>query len=66
MQIRRSYVSNYPWLGLLRLIMMPLARILRFLATHGIFKEISPDVYANNRLSSVLEKGRDIDLLAAQ
>lgn len=66
MQIRRSYVSNYPWLGLLRLIMMPLARILRFLATHGIFKEISPDVYANNRLSSVLEKGRDIALLTAQ
>lgn len=46
--------------------MMSLARILRFLATHGIFKEISPDVYTNNRLSSVLEKGRDIDLLTAQ
>ncbi|KAL0578011.1 hypothetical protein V5O48_003961 [Marasmius crinis-equi] len=30
------------------------SRILRFLATRHIFKETSPDVFANNRLSSVL------------
>lgn len=66
MQIRQSFVRNYALLRMLRLITMSLARILRFLATHGIFKEISPDVYTNNRLSSVLEKGRDIDLLTAQ
>lgn len=66
MQIRQSFVRNYALLRMLRLITMLLARILRFLATHGIFKEISPDVYTNNLLSSVLEKGRDIDLLTAQ
>lgn len=66
MQIRQSFVRNYALLRMLRLITMSLARILRFLATHGIFKEISPDVYTNNLLSSVLEKGRDIDLLTAQ
>ncbi|KAF7368126.1 hypothetical protein MSAN_00878900 [Mycena sanguinolenta] len=32
-----------------------LARVLRLLATHNIFREVTPDVFANNRLSSVLD-----------
>ena len=42
------------------------ARILRYLATHGIFKEVSPEVYACNRLSSILAKGKDIESLLAE
>ncbi|OCH89310.1 hypothetical protein OBBRIDRAFT_804817 [Obba rivulosa] len=34
-----------------------LARILRILATYHIFKEVSPDVFANNRISSSLDTG---------
>ncbi|KAK7012982.1 hypothetical protein R3P38DRAFT_3207582 [Favolaschia claudopus] len=32
-------------------------RILRLLATHHIFREVSPGVFANNRISSTLDKG---------
>ncbi|OCH90318.1 S-adenosyl-L-methionine-dependent methyltransferase [Obba rivulosa] len=35
-----------------------LGRLLRFLATSHIFKEVSPDVFANNRLSSVCDTGK--------
>ncbi|KAJ7220901.1 hypothetical protein GGX14DRAFT_354560 [Mycena pura] len=35
-----------------------LARILRLLATHHIFSEVSPNVFANNRISSALDKGK--------
>ncbi|KAF7349749.1 hypothetical protein MSAN_01701900 [Mycena sanguinolenta] len=35
-----------------------LARILRLLATHNIFREVTPNVFANNRISSVLDKGK--------
>lgn len=42
------------------------ARVLRYLATLGIFKEVTPEVYAANRLSSVLEKGKDIDSLNSE
>lgn len=34
------------------------ARILRFLTNHHIFREVSPDVFASNRLSSVLDSGK--------
>ncbi|KAF9259719.1 S-adenosyl-L-methionine-dependent methyltransferase [Marasmius fiardii PR-910] len=34
----------------------PLARVLRFLATRHVFREIKPNVFANNRISSVLAK----------
>ncbi|KAJ6476547.1 O-methyltransferase, partial [Mycena vitilis] len=34
------------------------ARILRLLATHHIFREVSPGVFANNRVSSTLDKGK--------
>ncbi|KAK7002240.1 S-adenosyl-L-methionine-dependent methyltransferase [Favolaschia claudopus] len=33
-------------------------RILRLLATHHIFREVSPGVFANNRISSTLEKAK--------
>ncbi|KAF7302711.1 hypothetical protein HMN09_00906000 [Mycena chlorophos] len=35
-----------------------LARILRLLATHNIFREVSPNVFANNRISSAIDKGK--------
>ncbi|KAJ7752262.1 O-methyltransferase [Mycena olivaceomarginata] len=36
------------------------ARILRLLANHHIFTEISPDVFCLNRLSSVLDSGKTV------
>ena len=39
--------------------MLP-ARVLRLLATNHIFVEVSPDVFANNRLSSVLDTGKSM------
>ncbi|KAF7347117.1 S-adenosyl-L-methionine-dependent methyltransferase [Mycena venus] len=41
------------------------ARVLRLLATNHIFVEVSPDVFANNRLSSVLDTGKSIDEIIA-
>ncbi|KAK7042747.1 S-adenosyl-L-methionine-dependent methyltransferase [Favolaschia claudopus] len=35
-----------------------LARMLRLLATNHIFTEVSPNVFANNRISSALDKGK--------
>lgn len=37
-----------------------LARVLRVLATKHIFREVAPDVFANNRLSSVLDTRKDV------
>jgi hypothetical protein len=31
------------------------ARVLRLLATHHVFREVEPDVWTNNRLSSMLD-----------
>ncbi|KAG6877727.1 hypothetical protein C0992_009407 [Termitomyces sp. T32_za158] len=42
-----------------------LARVLRLLATEHIFTEISPDVFANNRLSSVLDTGKRVEEIKA-
>ncbi|KAI0320587.1 O-methyltransferase [Amylostereum chailletii] len=36
-----------------------LGQILRALATHHIFREVSPDVFANNQISSLLDTGKD-------
>ncbi|KAI0057865.1 S-adenosyl-L-methionine-dependent methyltransferase [Artomyces pyxidatus] len=38
-----------------------LARILRYLATRHVFKEVAPDVFANNRVSSILIKTRPLE-----
>ncbi|TFK49140.1 S-adenosyl-L-methionine-dependent methyltransferase [Heliocybe sulcata] len=43
-----------------------LARCLRMLATHYIFREVAPDVFANNRLSVQLDTGKDAELLRTQ
>ena len=43
-----------------------LARILRLLATNHIFVEVSPDVFANNRLSSVLDTKKSVEELLAR
>ncbi|KAJ7191645.1 S-adenosyl-L-methionine-dependent methyltransferase [Mycena pura] len=40
-----------------------LARILRLLATHHIFSEVAPNVFANNRISSALDKGKPSSVL---
>ncbi|KAF7362921.1 hypothetical protein MVEN_00643100 [Mycena venus] len=40
-----------------------MARILRLLATHHIFREVSPGVFANNRISSTLDKGKPSGVL---
>ncbi|KAI0267887.1 S-adenosyl-L-methionine-dependent methyltransferase [Gloeopeniophorella convolvens] len=40
-----------------------LARVLRYLASRHVFREISPDVYANNRISSFLIKSKPIEEL---
>ncbi|KAJ6626054.1 O-methyltransferase [Mycena sp. CBHHK59/15] len=40
-----------------------MARILRLLATHHIFREVSPGVFANNRISSTLDKGKPSSIL---
>ena len=45
---------------------MPPARILRLLATNYIFTEVTPDVFANNRLSSTLDSGKSVEELLAK
>ncbi|KAF7321194.1 S-adenosyl-L-methionine-dependent methyltransferase [Mycena chlorophos] len=37
-----------------------LARVLRLLASHHIFREVSLDVFANNRVSAALDKGKSV------
>ncbi|KAH7918466.1 S-adenosyl-L-methionine-dependent methyltransferase [Leucogyrophana mollusca] len=43
-----------------------LTRLMRYLATHHIFKELSPDTYTNNRLSSVCDTGKPVNDLFAK
>ena len=47
------------------LLMLP-GRILRLLATNHVFIEVSPDVFATNRLSSVLDTGKSVEELLAR
>lgn len=42
------------------------ARILRFLATNYIFKEVTPDVFANNLISSCLDTGKTFDQIKSE
>ncbi|KAF9032715.1 O-methyltransferase [Hymenopellis radicata] len=37
-----------------------LAHVLRLLATEHIYKEVAPDVFANNRISSLLDSGKPL------
>ncbi|KAF7331265.1 Methyltransf-2 domain-containing protein [Mycena kentingensis (nom. inval.)] len=41
------------------------SRLLRLLATHHVFRELTPDVYTNNRVSAVLDKGKSVKELFA-
>ncbi|KAJ7616106.1 S-adenosyl-L-methionine-dependent methyltransferase [Roridomyces roridus] len=43
-----------------------LARIMRYLASHHIYREISPGTFVNNRLSAVLDTGKPVDELFAK
>ncbi|KAI0064197.1 S-adenosyl-L-methionine-dependent methyltransferase [Artomyces pyxidatus] len=42
-----------------------LARVLRYLATRHVFREVTPNVFANNRISSALVKSRPFEQLKA-
>ncbi|KIK56327.1 hypothetical protein GYMLUDRAFT_230198 [Collybiopsis luxurians FD-317 M1] len=42
-----------------------LARVLRYLATRHIFREITPDVFTHNRNSSLLSKGKSVEEIKA-
>jgi hypothetical protein len=42
------------------------AHVLRLLATHHIGTEVSPDVFANNRLSSLVDSGKSFEEIKAQ
>jgi hypothetical protein len=41
-------------------------RLLRYLATRHIFKEVKPDTFANNRLSSSLIKRHTVEEIEAK
>lgn len=38
-----------------------LARLMRYLATHHVYKELQPDVFTNNRISSMLDTGKSVE-----
>ncbi|KAI0346013.1 S-adenosyl-L-methionine-dependent methyltransferase [Trametopsis cervina] len=42
-----------------------LARVLRLLATKHIFREVSPDTFAHNRISSMLDTGKPVAAILA-
>ncbi|KAF7373971.1 hypothetical protein MSAN_00609600 [Mycena sanguinolenta] len=42
-----------------------LARIMRLLATHYIYREVRPDIFANNRLTVALDTGKSVAELFA-
>lgn len=42
------------------------ARVLRLLATNHIFREVAPDVFAHNRLSSILDTGKSVEELVKE
>lgn len=43
-----------------------LARVLRVLATNHIFIEVSPEIFTNNRISSVLDTGNSVQNILAR
>ncbi|KAG6815873.1 hypothetical protein H0H87_010616 [Tephrocybe sp. NHM501043] len=43
-----------------------IARVLRFLATRHVFREVSPNVFANNRISSLLAKAKSLNEIKAE
>ena len=66
MSILTSFVRNslnLIWAIELLVPFVRTARVLRYLATRHVFTELSPDVYANNRISSVLTKTKPLEEL---
>lgn len=61
--ILKSWVSPFPLARELRLTigrtMLP-GPLLRLLSSRAIFREVSPDVFANNRMSSALDTGKTL------
>ncbi|KAG5654340.1 hypothetical protein H0H81_004294 [Sphagnurus paluster] len=43
-----------------------IGRVLRHLAAHHIFKEVSPNVFANNQISSLLAKAKSLEEIKAE
>jgi hypothetical protein len=44
----------------------PLGHVLRLLATHHILREVKPNVFANNRVSSAFDTGKNIEDILAE
>ncbi|KAF9458915.1 S-adenosyl-L-methionine-dependent methyltransferase [Collybia nuda] len=40
-----------------------LARLLRYLANRHIFREVTPDVFAHNRISGMLDTGKSVEVI---
>ena len=57
--IDRSLHVSYAILAM----QLPLERILRHLATHHVFQEVSPGVFSHNLLSSLLDTGKDFEVI---
>jgi len=65
-KIGRASYSNTENQWLLIILPCFLGRVLRFLATLHIFREVSPDVFANNRISSIIDTGKSIEDIKAR
>ncbi|KAG6848863.1 hypothetical protein H0H93_013351 [Arthromyces matolae] len=62
--VEASYIGVYRLVFLSHVDML-MPRILRFLATRHIFREVSPDVFTNNRISSLLCKNKSLKEIKA-
>ena len=49
-----------------RLTLLYKARILRYLSTNYVFKEVSPDVFAHNLVSSCLDTGKSFEEISKE
>lgn len=64
---RRSWVSDPPHLlGCALELTIHVARFLRLLASNYIFREVAPDVFANNRISSMIDTGKSSKEILAE
>ena len=55
----RIVLSDCTWL-------MKKGHVLRLLATHHVGKEVSPNVFANNRVSSLVDSGKDFQAIKSE
>ena len=47
-------------------ILRETGRLMRMIANHNVYREITPNVFDNTRLSSVLDTGKSVKELQAQ